>query len=120
MPLAHAVPQLAPTTGLLSVHWLEAVGIVAAIALAKVYDARFAHPRIKKERNDELDSRLNSVRTAIDISSQAIRHDVTTLSGEVRDLKAHVIGPDGKNGLRGEVRIVQRELAALAPRRRRR
>lgn len=104
----------------LSMHWMEALGIMLAIALAKIYDARFAHPKIKKERNEELDTRLTSIRAAIDISNQTIRGDVTTLSGEVRDLKSHVIGPDGKNGLRGDVRTLQREFAELAPRKRRR
>lgn len=101
-------------------HWMEAAGIILAIGLGKVWDAKFAHPKIKKERNAELDSRLNSLRTAIDVGHQSLSGEVATLTTNLRTdiatLSAHVIGPDGQNGLRGEVREIKTELAMLAPR----
>lgn len=117
-------PQTLPMPDASSMHWMTDLGIILAMALSKVWDARFAHPRIKKERNEELDSRLISLRTALDIGHQSIRDDLQGVVSRVQDLSAHVIGPDGQNGLRGEVREMKADVRGLLerepPRRRKR
>lgn len=43
----------------------------------------------------------------------AIESGVAQLGVELRDLKAHVIGPDGENGLRSDVRELKSDVRAL-------
>ncbi len=96
-----------PVPGL-TVHWLEVLGIIMAIALGKVFDARIANPKIKKERNDELDTRLNSIRQAINSSTDLIQQDVVTLTSDLRAVKGtvDVVAVDVKG-------LKDRELARL-------
>jgi hypothetical protein len=47
-----------------------------------------------------------------------VRGDVTTLTMETRDLKGYVIGPDGENGLRGDVREIKARVIGLEDRER--
>ena len=92
----------------ISTEWMTVAGLIAAIALGKVYDSRFAHPRIKKERNEELDTRLNNIRQAIKSSTDLIQQDVTTLSSDVRVVKGTMdVVADDVKGLK------DRELARL-------
>lgn len=62
--------QALPITGV-SVHWMEAAGIILAMALSKVWDSRIAHPKVKKERNNELDAGLGPIRDAIGYAQQS-------------------------------------------------
>lgn len=99
---------------------IEAAALILAIAIGKFYDARFAHPKVRKERNDELDTRLNSIRQAIKTSSDLIQGDVTTLSGDVRQMKGtvEVVASDVK-GLKDR-ELARLEADAVVTRRRRR
>jgi hypothetical protein len=47
-----------------------------------------------------------------------IEESVAKTTGEVRDLKAYVIGPDGQNGLRGDVREMKERVGGLEERER--
>lgn len=115
-PQAVAVPDSAPH--MLYVAIAAVLYAVAEFIKAQVGKKNSAkvHQATRQERNEELDHRITSLRQAINSATDSVRADVTTLSGEVKDLKSHVIGPDGQNGLRGDVRKLQVELAQLAPR----
>lgn len=89
-------------------HMIEAIGLALAIGLAKVWDARVSHPKIRKERNDELDTRLNNIRQAIKSSTEVIQGDVNALGTDVRVMKGtmDVVAGDVKG-------LKDRELARL-------
>lgn len=93
-------------------HWLEVGGIVLAMALGRVWDSRFAHPKIKKERNEELDGRLKTLRDglglAISTGHQSLSHELTTLSSDLRTVKGTV------DSMAGDVKgLKDRELGRL-------
>jgi len=70
---------------------VEAVTLTAVIGLGKVWDHYRARPRA----------------TQLD-----------TIANDVRDLKAYVVGPDGQNGLRSEVRDIKERIGAMEERER--
>jgi len=59
-------PQAIPVQPIVT-NWEIVAGTVLAIALGKVYDARWLQPKVKAERNREVDM----VRNAIDLAQQS-------------------------------------------------
>jgi len=104
----------------------EGLILGSAVFLKGVWDDRKTKKHTvatKTERNAELDQRTNRLREAIEFHAQDIRAEVREVAATVKDLSAHVIGPDGQNGLRSEVRDIKLKVDGLLdrePRRRRR
>lgn len=73
-----------------------------------------------KKGNVTMDGRLtslgNNLKQIIETRCDTLSDEVTGVRRDISTLSAHVIGPDGQNGLRGEVRQLKVELAQLAPR----
>lgn len=115
-----ADPQVTAPLGGILAHWAEGVGLLVLYAGHRLWESRIAHPKVRKERNDELDSRLASIRTAISVSTDSVRGDVTTLGGELRAMKGtvEVVASDVK-GLK-ERELARLETDAQASRRRKR
>lgn len=102
------IEQLAQATEPVS-HAKELYGL-AAIFATQVGLAVVAHVKGRQrapELGRELDKRLMPMDIKLD-----------SLSGEVRDLKAHVIGPDGQNGLRSDVKELRTDVKGLLDRER--
>lgn len=87
---------------------LEAIAIVVAFAGAKLWDARVAHPKIRKERNDELDTRLKNVTHAIGVAQQSNELEFGKLNGRFDRVEGtvKVVAEDVKG-------LKDRELARL-------
>lgn len=86
---------------------LYAIAGVIVIQLGTVLAAH----RKGKQRAPELGRELDKRFMPLDIK-------IDSLSDEVRDLKAHVIGPDGQNGLRGDVRELKYDVKGILDRER--
>lgn len=87
-------------------------GLVASIVTAAVVGIKALsdHRKGKKRPSElgaELERRLKPLHESLD-----------TLGGDVRDLKAYVIGPDGQNGLRGDVRDLKARVDGVEERER--
>lgn len=80
----------------------ESVVLGVMIGLGKVWDHR------KGSRRDRLTTS----------ALKSISEDVGEVKNEVRDLKAHVIGPDGQNGLRSDVRELRADVKGILERER--
>lgn len=106
------IEQLAQATEPVShAKELYAIGglIVTQIGLAVV-----AHVKGRKrpvEASKLMDRALNNALTPVSIK-------LDSLSNDVQDLRAHVIGPDGQNGLRGEVREIKTDVRGILERER--
>lgn len=97
----------------------EGILLGAFMVIKGLWDDRKTSKRTaatKKERNEELDTRLNSLRQVISLNHDNLKGDVQAVSTEVRDLKAYVIGPDGQNGLRGDMRELKGKVEGLLTR----
>lgn len=66
----------------------------------------------------DMDRRFGDLRGDMRQIAAALQADVGECRSEIRDLKAHVIGPDGQNGLRGEVREIKDDVRGLLSRER--
>lgn len=101
---------------------IEAV-VGAAIVIIQVGTVVLAHFKGKKGAKTA-DERFADLRTAIGVGQQSLSDEMVKISTDLRadisKLSAHVIGPDGQNGLREDVRQLKVELAEIAPRRRQR
>lgn len=99
-------------------------GLLVATQLGTVWLAHLKGKKGAKTASEGMDSKLanlgSNLRMAIDTRCDALTEDVTAIRADIRTLSSHVIGPDGQNGLRGDVRRIDRELAEIAPRRRKR
>lgn len=114
-----AETQTLPVPNPLMAHWAEAASLFALYVAHKLYALRIEQPKVKKERNDELDTRLNNIRQAITSSTQLIQQDVTTLSTDLRVVKSTVDGM-AKNVEGLQQRELERLEADAAPTRQRR
>lgn len=88
------------------------VELYAAAAIFLTQLAALISSHVKGKRRDstagsELDKRLLPLNLTI-----------TSLGMDIRDLQAHVIGPDGTNGLRGDVRELKADVRGLLDRER--
>ena len=100
----------------------------AAIFLTQIGALIAAHLKGKRgDRTTEgrLTAVANDLRTAINVRCDTLTTDLSALATGLRTdistLSAHVIGPDGQNGLRGDVRKLRTDVDELqTPRRRRR
>lgn len=94
--------------------------ILVATQLGTVLVSHLKGKRGARVATEGLDRRLatlaNDLRTAIGLTGDSIRNDVTSLSTDVRDLKAYVVGPDGQNGLRGDVKELKTQVTGLLSR----
>lgn len=80
----------------------EIVSLGALLALKALQEA-IAGRRREKRQSTELSTQLGEVTGAFQQRCDGIERSVATLS-------AHVIGPDGENGLRSDVRKIQDKL----------
>lgn len=85
---------------------IESVIVGLMLGVSKVYD----HFTSKK--------RERSSSAAMGRFSEKISLEVREVRDEVRDLSAHVIGPDGQNGLRGDVRELKADVKGILGRER--
>lgn len=70
-------------------HWIEAAGLVAAIAASKLYDARMGK---KKDRHAEagMDSRIKSILNAVTISQQSSEQEFSKVHGRLSIMEGSV------------------------------
>ena len=57
-----------------------------------------------KKRDAGRKSEFSVLSQKIDVDDFATTQQFAAVNLELRDLKSHVIGPDGENGIRGDVR----------------
>lgn len=86
---------------------LIAAGATFLLVAAQWIAAHHKGRNREKSLGDQLDRKL-----------KPLHEGMSTLTLEVRDLRAHVIGPDGENGLRGDVRELKEEVSGLLTRER--
>lgn len=106
------IEQLAQATQPVS-HAKELYGI-AAIFATQIGLAFVAHIKGRKrpvETTKQMNLALNNALTPVSIK-------LDSLSNDVQDLRAHVIGPDGQNGLRSEVREIKSDVRGILERER--
>lgn len=96
-------------------------GSVAAVAIAigKMIDYVDAKRR-DRERDEKLEAALTSISNKVDHSAQSTDARCTAIERSVATLSAHIIGPDGENGMRGDLREVKARLIGLEKRERER
>jgi hypothetical protein len=83
-------------------HAIEAIVVGVMLGAGKLWD------HFKGRKRDR------SSTTAL----TAIRDDLREVKDDVRDLRAFVVGPDGQNGLRGDVREIKSRVIGLEERER--
>jgi hypothetical protein len=88
---------------------IEAVAVGAIVGVGKLWD--FFHGK-KRERRDT--QKLERISTQI----EGVKGDINDVRDDVRDLRGFVIGPDGQNGLRGDVRTLTTRVNGLEDRER--
>lgn len=95
-------------------------GVLVLTQLGTVWVSHLKGKRGTKTAAEGLDRRFTTLgadlRLAIDLRADGITRDMAVLSGEMKDLKAYVIGPDGQNGLRGDVRELKADVKGLMDR----
>lgn len=109
--LTQALPSPVPVP-----YWVTTGGIILAYAVSELWKLRGQKKHAettKGERNADLDQRMNSLKLIIGLNHDTIKHEVLSVATDVRDLRAHVIGPDGRNGLRGDVRELKTKVDGL-------
>ena len=94
--------------------------LLVATQLGTVFVSHLKGKRGQKAQSEGMDKKLtslgNDLRTAINVRCDDLSREVSEVSGDVRDLKAYVIGPDGQNGLRGDVRVLKEDVRGLLDR----
>lgn len=89
--------------------------------LGTVWVAHLKGKKGAKTQSEGMDTKLRTLgdglRMAIDNRCDLLTQEVSSVSGEVKDLKHTVVGVNGENGIRGELRELKAELRELAPRR---
>jgi hypothetical protein len=91
---------------------VEAAVMGAIVGVGKLFDHRANKKRDIRDRDRETRERASVTQM------NRIEESVAETTGEVRDLKAYVIGPDGQNGLRGDVREIKERVRGLEERER--
>lgn len=94
-------------------HAKELYGL-AAIFATQIGLALVAHIKGRRrpvETTRQMNLALNNALTPVSIK-------LDSLSNDVQDLRAHVIGPDGQNGLRSEVREIKSDVRGILERER--
>lgn len=86
---------------------LYGLGAILLVQIGAIINGAIQRKKQAPQLGRELDKRLMPLDIKID-----------SLSGEVRDLKAHVIGPDGQNGLRSDVKDLRSDVKGLLERER--
>lgn len=93
-------------------HLIEALGLGVAYGVGKWFDHRKGQKR--DTRGDVNAATLSRIEGKV----ENVTKDVDDLTGDVRDLRAHIVGPDGQNGLRGDVRELKEDVKGILHRER--
>lgn len=93
---------------------LDTPTIASALTLIAVTIKGVLDHRKGQTRDDSGSEQLTQIHRSIG----EIRADVGKLGDDMRDLTAHVIGPDGQNGLRGDVRELKEDVRGILERER--
>lgn len=93
------------TTEPITLQGLGTAVVVIGIA-AKTYLDRAA----EKERKSDLGQRFDDLKTRMVENHEATRDRIEKLTLEVIGVRHHLIGPDGKNGLRSKVERLEDRL----------
>jgi hypothetical protein len=101
--------QLAVATPPPTNHFAE---LAAAGVIFLTQIASFLASHVKGKKRDR------SMGTALDARFTSVHVALEELSDEVRDVKAFVIGPDGQNGLRGDVKELKQDVKGILERER--
>lgn len=92
---------------------VASIATVAAVVAQSVYNARGDRRR---------DQRHSDSQTELRLAQQEIRAEMaegfTRVDASVNELRAYVVGPDGENGLRGDVREIKKRVIGLEDRER--
>lgn len=102
-------PEAGATAGALDTPTIASALTLIAVTIKGVLDHRKG-----QSRDDSGSQQLTQIHNSIG----EIRSDVGKLGDEMRDLTAHVIGPDGQNGLRGDVRELKEDVRGILDRER--
>lgn len=82
--------------------------LLQGLPVPSLHDAAEAVGFVALAIKSVLDHRKGTRRDTVGVGTLSrIEKSVTEVRDEVRDLSAHVIGPDGKNGLRGRVEALE-------------
>lgn len=109
LPLLIELAQAAAVPASVSGNLME-FGAIFLLLAAKSVQEHWSGKKRDSTSDARLNARLNGLKTSLIDRIDPVAAKVDILSGEVRDVKAHVVGPDGKNGLRGELREFKREV----------
>lgn len=99
--LLQALPAPSDTRAVI----VEAVVVGVVVGIGKLFDHRANKKRETRDRASV--TQMNRIEDGLEV-----------VSNEVRDLKAYVIGPDGQNGLRGDMREMKERVGGLEQRER--
>lgn len=89
------------------------------IALVKLAD-HFGEKRRERARDTKLEAAVTAISDKVDESQRATDKRCESIERSVATLSAHIIGPDGENGLRGDLREVKKRVIGLEERERER
>lgn len=88
---------------------IEAGAIGAIVGVGKLWDHFHGKKRERRDTQklERISTQISDVETKVDV-----------MQGDVRDLRGFVIGPDGQNGLRGDMRTLTKRVDGIEDRER--
>ena len=93
-----------------SPHLAEGIGLGIAYGIGKIFDRRLG-----KKRDTRGDINAATLQR-IERNVGNLTKDLDDLSGDVRDLRTLMVGIDGENGLRGDVRELKDDVKEITKR----
>ena len=115
--LAQQSQSASPAAGTGLIVGLNALMIAAAGAATTIINRR--HGRTKEAgKKSELTQLKESIEQKIDENHRETRETFMEIRLELQTLRGHVVGPDGENGIRGDVRELKTQVNALIERER--
>lgn len=91
--------------------------VVLIVALKGVVDYRGGRRRDTRH-GVALDSRFTDLSLDLEQRFNGVSAEIGTVRAEVAEVRAFVVGPDGENGIRGDVREVKKRVIGLEERER--
>ncbi|MDB4876476.1 MAG: hypothetical protein JWM41_2922 [Gemmatimonadetes bacterium] len=91
------------------------IAVVALVAAKAVYDV-FGGKRRDRRHTAALDGRFATLELSLEQRFNGVSIGMERLGSDIREVRAFVVGPDGENGIRGDLREVKERVKAIEER----